>query len=457
MLRPLVPSPAAAPAAAVRRVAYGATPRCLLLLLAGVLLLIPAWTGGRAGWAFAAWDIAVLAAWLLDLRRLPHPRSLEITRIWSAALTLRTPARVRLSLANHSGTAIHAWLTDDVHASLRRTLPEIEVDVAPQGAAEGAYDVEPRERGDAAMGRAFVRYRSALGLAERWAAAAVEQTVRVYPDLQGARRQAMYLVRSRQVALEKRRARAATIGREFESLRDFRDGDEQRDVCWTATARRGRLVTKVYQPERSQAVWLVVDGGRLLRARIGDRMKLDAMVDAALAIAEVAMTAGDRVGLITYGGTLRQQLPPARGPRHLRAIVEALAVHRAQPVEADHSAAAAALLTAQKQRALVVWLTDLADTAGVPDVIDGAAQLSPRHVVIFGVMREPELTELAAAAPESPQEMYRVLAAQESSDRRALQLRAVSQRGVLALEVPAGELVPALVNQYLSVKEQGRI
>ena len=267
----------------------------------------------------------------------------------------------------------------------------------------------------------------------------------------------MYLVRSRQIAIEKRRARAAIIGREFESLREFRDGDELRDVCWTATARRGRLVTKVYQPERSQAVWLVVDGGRLLRARIGQRMKLDAMVDAALAISEVAMTAGDRVALITYGGVLRQQLPPERGPRHLRAIIEALATHKAESSEADHGAAAAAVLAAQKQRALVIWLTDLADTAGVPDVIDGAVQLSPRHLVVFTVMREPELVALAAASPRTAADMYRGLAAQESTDRRALQLRAVRQRGVLALEVPPGDLVPALVNQYLSVKERSLV
>jgi uncharacterized protein (DUF58 family) len=75
--------------------------------------------------------------------------------------------------------------------------------------------------------------------------------------------------------LEKRRAKRVGTGREFESLRDYRPGDERRDVCWTASARRGKLVTKVYQPERSQAVWLLVDAGRLLRARIGARTMLD--------------------------------------------------------------------------------------------------------------------------------------------------------------------------------------
>ena len=54
------------------------------------------------------------------------------------------------------------------------------------------------------------------------------------------------------------------------------EGDERRDVCWTATARRGKLVTRLYRPERSQTVWILVDAGRLLRARAGDRTKLDA-------------------------------------------------------------------------------------------------------------------------------------------------------------------------------------
>ncbi len=457
MLRPLVPASARAPAAVVRRWPYGATPWCLALLAAGLLILVPAWLDRRAALAFVAWDLAVLAAWFADLRRLPVPGRLEVTRLWPAALSLGTPARVRIVLANRGAIPIRARLTDDVHPALRRTLPERTCGVPAGGDAETAYDVEPCARGDATMGGVFLRYRSAWGLAERWAAAPLAQAVRVYPDLHGARRQAMFLVRSRQIAIEKRRARAPMIGREFESLREFREGDEWRDVCWTATARRARLVTRVYQPERSQAVWIVVDGGRLLRARVAGRTKLDAMVDAALAISEVAMTAGDRVALITYGGAVRQQLAPGRGPRHLRAIVEALAVHEAEPAEADHAAAAAAVLTAQKPRALVVWLTDLEDTAGVPDVIDGAVRLSPRHVVLFGVLRDPELAALAASTPETPDDMYRVLAAQESADRRAVQLRSVRQRGVLAVEVPPGDLVPSLVSQYLTVKERSLV
>jgi uncharacterized protein (DUF58 family) len=106
----------------------------------------------------------------------------------------------------------------------------------------------------------------------------------------------MYLIRSRQVALERRRAKRAVGGREFDRLREYRQGDERRDISWIASARRAHLVSRVYQPERSQTVWLLVDAGRLLRAKAGGQTLLDRATTAALAIAQVAMTSGDNVG-----------------------------------------------------------------------------------------------------------------------------------------------------------------
>ena len=97
------------------------------------------------------------------------------------------------------------------------------------------------QRGDAKLGPCYVRYQSVFRIAERWVRAPLEQTIRIYPDLEDAKRHSMYLLRSRQIALEKRHTRMRGIGREFESLREYQDGDEYRDICWTASARRAKL------------------------------------------------------------------------------------------------------------------------------------------------------------------------------------------------------------------------
>ena len=327
----------------------------------------------------------------------------------------------------------------------------------PSGTASINYDVLPAERGDADAGALSLRVRSRWAIAERWLTADAAQTVRVFPDLAEARRQSLFLLRSRQVSMEKRRARVTGLGRDFESLRDYQPGDEPRDICWTVTARRGRPVTRVYQPERSQAVWIMVDGGRLLRARAGDRTKLDGMVDAALGLSEVALASGDRVGIVTYGRRIHARLPPGRGSQHLRAIVDALATVPAERAEADHAAAVASVMASQKRRALIVWLTDVTETADVPDVIESAARLAPRHVVLFGVMRQPEMAAVAQDVPANEDGMYRMLAVHEMLERREVLLKALRQRGVLVVELAEGAAAAPLIAQYLEVKQRNLI
>ena len=299
-----------------------------------------------------------------------------------------------------------------------------------------------------------LRYRTGAGLAERWARVSLPQTVRVDPDISEAQRHAFALIRARQLVLEKRRAKVHGLGRDFESLREFQQGDELRDVCWTATARRGRLVARTYQPERSQTVWIVVDRGRLMRARDGRHTGLDRAVNAAFALAQVASAAGDRVALLAYGSGTQQRVLPGRGGPHLRTLLEALAMARAEPADADHIRAAAAVMSLQKRRALIVWLTDVAESAAVPEVIESAARLVPRHVLVFAVMRPRELTALAARAPVTERDLYRVMAAQEMVERRALLLGHLRRHGAMALEVPSAELTGAIVNRYLGVKER---
>jgi uncharacterized protein (DUF58 family) len=451
----LAPASVEADARAGRRAAFGLTPRALLLLAAGLVWVGPAWVDRRALAILVVWDAVVLALVLLDLRRLPAPARLQVSRSWGGPLALGAPTTVRVDVRNRGDVAVDVRLSDYVSGALRLDTPELAMAVPARGIGRVEYGVTPRERGDALMGGVVLQWRGAWGLVERSGVAPLEQTARVFPNLLEGRHEALYLIRSRQVSIEKRRAKRLGSGREFDSLRDYRPGDEQRDVCWSASARRGKLVTKVYQPERSQSVWLLVDAGRLLRARIGGQTMLDQTVTAALTLAQVVLASGDRVGLLAYGRRLQQRVAPARGASHLRTLVDALALVQSEAAEADHGAAAATVMAMQKRRALVVWLTDVADTAGVPDVIEQAWRMSPAHVVLFGVMRQPEIAALATLAPGSPTDMFRVMAAQETLARRESLLHGLRQHGALVLEVSPAELSSGLVDRYLEVKERG--
>jgi uncharacterized protein (DUF58 family) len=458
--RPLVPPEVATRGRSRGRIAVGFGPRLFVALLLGFLWLLPAWWVPQLIAAMIMWDLMALAAFVFDFMRLPRPAELEGRRGWEHAPALATPAEVMVTVRNFGNVTTNCTVVDETPASFRTAPPSLSLIVPARGQARVRYTIMPRERGDVQLGQLFLRYQSRLGFAERWASVDVSQTVRVLPDLEQARRQALYLIRSRQVEMEKRRRRQRGQGREFESLREYRQGDELRDVCWTASARRHQLTTRIFETERSQSVWIVLDAGRLLRAEVRQEgtevrlAKLDYAVNAALSLAQVATQCGDRVGLLAYGRNVQQNLATGRGPGHLRNLVDALAQVRGEAAEANHSKAVRMLLTEQSRRSLVVWLTDFAETPTTPEVIEYAMRMRQKHLVVFMAMNQPDLTALAETPPRTQEEMYRHAAALEIASRREVLLRGLRQRGVFAFELLPALLASSIVNQYLDIKER---
>ncbi|MGA3265184.1 MAG: DUF58 domain-containing protein, partial [Terracidiphilus sp.] len=313
----------------------------------------------------------------------------------------------------------------------------------------------------------------------------------------------IFLARSRQIDLQLRRAQQRGLGRDFESLREYREGDDLRDICWTATARRGIPITRQYQTERSQPVWIVLDCGRLMRSRVavmqpaenqrivsghdfsragnaakstrvltpeekffGYRKenrpaqihsKLDYACTTAVALAQLALYSGDRVGLLAYGQGIQQRLLPGRGASHLRQLIESLAQVHAEAGEADHLRATAMLNRLQPRRSLILWITDLAETAMRPEVIDGAVQLLRRHVLLFVAMAQPEVEAMAQARPKNVQQMFLAAAAQEMASRRELLLARLHDQGALTLDLNPEALTSSVLNHYLMVKERAMV
>jgi uncharacterized protein (DUF58 family) len=294
---------------------------------------------------------------------------------------------------------------------------------------------------------------------------------------------ALYLLRIRQIELQRRRLRLTGTGREFDHLRDYRAGDEMRNISWPATARRAKVVTREFTTERSQQVWIVLDAGRLsgtvfelrrnasatsrsspaptFRDAASDESfllsltQLDQACGAGLALAQTVMQAGDKAGLMVYGRAIQQQLLPAAGAPALRMMIDSLSMARVEGSEADHLRAAARLGQLQRRRSLVLWITEMADSARRPDVADAAVDLARRHLVLLVVLNHPEIRATAAREPRTAVQMFESAAAQEVIERRHEILAGLRSKGVLVVETTPGALRTDAINEYLEVKARG--
>ncbi len=317
-----------------------------------------------------------------------------------------------------------------------------------------------------------------LRLVERWAVCDAEQDVRVFPaSEQSGNKADFFLMRARQIELQKRRLRLRGIGREFESLRDYHQGDELRNISWTATARRAKLITRQFTTERSQQVWIVLDAGRLSRtafelrkerpAALGESeqeaaeklllgvTQLDQATSAAVMLAQVIGGSGDKFALLSYGRRVQQQLLPGNGPVHLRTMISLLSQVRSESAEANHLQAASRLKNLQRRRGLVVWITEIAESAGRPEVVSAVAELVRRHLVILVLLEHPEVDALAAREPKNAEEMFAATAAQEMLERRRETIAKLRQQGVLVVETTPAEVGARAISKYLEVKAQG--
>ena len=478
---------------------FGLTPLALLLAAAGLLMAIPAFFHIRQIGFMLGWDALLLVLVLIDTLRLPRPEDFTVTRTFVDSPQLGQPTRIELAVLQESDAVLDVRLVDDLHPALVAEPFEQRLEVFPREAAVSTATISPRERGDFALGRVFLRYRGMFRLVERWAAAApvVEtpagddlgerdfdasrskpQRVRVFPAHEDSRQNTQfYLLRARQIEMQKRKLRMRGVGRDFDSLRDYQPGDELRNISWTATARRGKLVTRQFTVERSQQVWMVLDAGRLSRTAFEVRRnnskavsetdaereaahlltvtQLDQAATAATMLAQVINGSGDKFGLMAYGRDVQQLLPPGAGAPHLRLLIDLLSQTRSEPAEADHLNAVARLKTAQRRRGLIVWITELVDSAGRPELVTAASELVRRHLVVLVLLKHPELDELAARTPKTASEMFHSAAAQEMLERRRETIAQLERQGVLIVETTAAEVGIQAVSKYLEVKAAG--
>ncbi|HLQ60703.1 MAG TPA: DUF58 domain-containing protein, partial [Candidatus Acidoferrales bacterium] len=251
-----------------------------------------------------------------------------------------------------------------------------------------------------------------------------------------------------------RRARPPGASTAFAGLRDYVPGDDLRRISWSATARRDRPVTIEVEAERGQQVLLALDCGRLMTAPAGELTKLDHAVNAALLLAWVAQTQGDRVGLLTFSDRVRSFRAPERGAGQVGRLNQLLYDVDAEYVEPDYAAAFLFLAYRLRRRSLVVVLTDVLDPGASRELVAHALRLSGRHLVLVVAVSDPEVVAARETPLDRPERAYEWAAAEELLAARRQSFDLLQRGGVLGLDVPAGQLSPYLVERYLELKER---
>jgi len=404
--------------------------------------------------------LVVLAiAVVLDIAFLPAVSDVAVDRLIEPTVGVGDETELRYRVTSEWGRPLHVSLHDALPAShLSGGVDTEERRLEPRGALELVGTVTGVARGEALLGDVALRARSTLGLVARTLRYERDDTVLVAPSLAGVRRFRWLAVHQRLAAVGVRNTPRRGEGRTFANLRDYVVGDDPRHIDWKASARRGRPITREYTIEQSQTVYLLVDAGRSMTQLAGEFSRFEYALSSALVLADVASTAGDRVGAMVFDDQVRALVPAQRGRAALQALRTALVPVQPTLVEPDYAAAFRTLAVRQRKRALLVLLTDVIDARAARALLAHLTRGASRHLALVVALRNEAL--LAAARPTGDagvRALYTSAAAEELIAERATALQRMRDAGVVVLDVAPDAMAAAIVNQYLELKARGAL
>ena len=439
-----------------------------LWLLAGAAAV----AATRQPWVGLAFIAVMLAAVGADLLLAGTVADVRLSRDGDRQVRLGGTATVNLTVTNRGRRPLVADVRDAWVPSAGAGPGLFQIRLGPGQRVALQTTLTPTRRGDRPAATVTIRSYGPLRHAYRQARrrAAAEQsppwTLRVLPRFDSKQFLAEKLAKLR-IFDGSVVTRGRGQGTEFDALREYVIGDDVRSIDWRATARRSDVVVRTWRPERDRHVVCVIDTGRTSAVRVGttstdpgdvhlDEPRLDAAIDAALLLAEVANRAGDKVSLLAVDSAVRTAVSGGSNRTLLPKMVAALAPLQPQLRETDFGLMVSEILRRERKRALVVLFSALEPGALGEGLMPVLNQLTARHKVLLAAVHDQSVADLAGRH-DTADDIYLSVAAQKTLAERRRVVSALSRHDVEVVDAPIKLFASRVTDAYLELKAAGKL
>ena len=320
------------------------------------------------------------------------------------------------------------------------------------------WSVTPNRRGQYFLDHAYLEVASPLGFWVVRRGDPVRSELRVYPNLFDERKNvAALFLRRAQLGVHSQRA--AGQGRDFEKLREYVPGDSPDEIHWKASAKRGHPVTKVFQVERTQEVYVVVDASRLTgREVVMEKSRttaLERFVTASLILGLAAEQQGDQFGLITFSDRVLSFVRAKNGQAHYDACRDRLYTLQPQNVTPDFDELCSFIRLRLRKRALLIFLTALDDPMLAESFAKASELISRQHLILVDMLQPPGAHPLFSDANVTGiNDLYRHLGGHLQWNRLRELGNVLKRRGVRLSFLDPEKLAAELISQHADVRRR---
>ena len=403
----------------------------------------------------------LVVAVIVDVVLLWSRKGMQAFRTVSPRFSNGDDNPVKLRLESTYPFNIHTEVIDEVPVVFQRRDVLFKAPVRKNGDVTITYALRPTKRGVYGFGRVRVFVSTPLGLVQRRFTCCEPQDVKVYPSYLMLRQYELLAMSNNLTEMGIKRIRRIGHNTDFEQIKDYVVGDDYRTINWRATARRHQLMVNVYQEERSQQVFSVIDKGRMMQQTFQEMTLLDYAINASLVLSFVAVNKQDKAGLITFSDQFETFVPASRQQGQMQTLQEALYAEHTAFGETDYSALLAGLSRHVTRRALLILYTSFTSMAALRRQLQYLRQLALRHRLLVVFFEDEEMTEFyqfivhQSPAPfkvQNTESVYQNVIAEKFAYEQRLIVHTLRQYGIQSLLTTPQKLSVDVINKYLEMK-----
>ncbi|MBQ5899693.1 MAG: DUF58 domain-containing protein [Alistipes sp.] len=174
-------------------------------------------------------------------------------------------------------------------------------------------------------------------------------------------------------------------GMSFSEVREYRAGDDVRDIDWNVTARSSKPHIKIYEEERELTMMLLVDvsGSRMFGT--AERMKKNVITEIAAVLAFSAAQNNDKVGCIFFSDKVEKFIPPKKGKSHILMIIRELISFEPESSRTAISEAVRYLTNVNKKRCTTFILSDFMNSPRDKTALEDALKIAGSKHDLVGI------------------------------------------------------------------------
>ena len=217
-------------------------------------------------------------------------------------------------------------------------------------------------------------------------------------------------------------------GMSFSEVREYRAGDDVRDIDWNVTARSSKPYIKVYEEERELTMMLLVDVSASRSIGSTSHTKKNVITEIAAVLAFSAAQNNDKVGCIFFSDKIEKFIPPKKGKSHILMIIRELLQFKPESNRTALSEAVRYLTNVNKKRCTTFILSDFINARSDRALAEDALKIATGKHDLVGIRvwdpREAELPDVGIVELEDSETGRKVWV--DTSSRRVREHYATS-------------------------------